>query len=324
MGKKAISLVYLITLSLLFWTEEAPGGKALTLSARVDKRTIRVGDEVLYEIRATHPSDVLVTLPGEGIDFGPFEAKRYRPLPRRSGGEEVTEGVDFFLTIFKPGVWQIPPLDIPYTDYRKRALPESSVEEALSAGSSLGMRGIEKTEPVEITVQSLLGEEPSAPMDIQKLRTPERNKGLRVIFKTFALLLLSIGVVCIGIYGIIRLMPKPIARISREDPSNAALRALAELKKKMTGGTVTVMHYKELSKTLRDYLAKQYDPLTLHLTTTELLERMVNYPPCRSITDKAQEILRISDLVKFSDRPVDSEEFTTFLKSAEEIFSSSS
>ena len=305
------------------WMATAEGEKALSLSTRVDKRTIRVGDEFLYEISVTHPSEVLVTLPGEGVDLGPFEMKRSRPLPRRTNGDEITEGVSLLLTIFKLGVWQIPSMGIPYTDYRKRTLPESSYEEARSAGTSFGTRGIERTEPIEITVQSLLGEEPPPPMDIQKLKHPERDKGLWVIFKTVALLLLLVGIFCVGIYGVIRLMPKPVARISREDPSKVSSRALAALKKKVTEGAVTVAHYKELSKVLRDYLAKQYDPLTLHLTTTELCERMASYPPCRGMNDAVKEILKTSDLVKFSDRPVNQEEFASFLKSAEGIFSAS-
>ena len=303
---------------LLFLQEGALGTSPLTLSAHVDRNSITVGDEISYEINVTHPSDVSVRLPGEDADFSPFELKRYRPLPRHEEGDEVTEGTRYFLTIFKLGVSKIPPETVSYTDYRTRSLPGSSYDSARSVEKGVGIQGIMATEPIEINVGSVLGEGAPTEVDIQRLKVEKENVFLS-FFKKFGRILLIVGIVCLGIYGIFRLLPKPQTYLKEEDPVQFSLRDLGKFKKKLNGQMPIVSHYEELSKILRLYLAKQFDPLSLHLTTDELRRQMSHYPPSRAVAEKAYHILSVADLVKFANRAVSSDELSIFVREAEEI-----
>jgi len=318
--KKSPSVIFLLVV-FLFLPRSAFALSPLSVSVHVDKKTATLGDEIVYEISATHPTDVLVKFPGEEIDFSPFELKRYRPLSRREAGEEVTEGFRYFLTIFKLGVWKIPPVTISYTDYRKRDLPESSYESEHTLNKTAGVWGSVVTEPVEMTVVSLLGEEAPPVLDIQRLKMPEENLFWPVFRKVGGILFLM-GVICLGIYGAIRFFPKPVPHTLRENPVESSLRDLRELKKKVDREVLTVGHYEELSKILRRYLAKQFDPLTLHLTTLELRQKIFSYSPCRDIAEKACELLTIFDLVKFANRSVSKGEFDSFLNEIEAIIRS--
>ena len=304
---------------LLFLPQEGVlGTPPLTLSAHVDRNSITVGDEISYEISVTHPSDVSVRLPGEDTDFSPFELKRYRPLPRHEEGNEVTEGARYFLTIFRLGVSKIPPMTVSYTDYRTRSLPGSAYDSMKSTEKGMGIQGTMATEPIEINVGSVLGEETPAELDIQRLKT-EKESLFWSLFKKFGRVLLVIGVACIGLYGIFRLLPKPQAHVKEEDPVELLLRDLGEFKRKLNGQMPSVSHYEELSKILRLYLAKQFDPLPLHLTTDELLRQMSKYPPSRAVAEKTYHILSVTDLVKFANRATPLDELNTFVREAEEI-----
>ena len=315
--RKILFLAFFV-IFLFLQREGALAAPPLTLSAHVDKNSITVGDEISYEISATHPSDVSVRLPGEDADFSPFELKRYRPLPRHEEGDEITEGARYFLTIFRLGASKIPPATVSYTDYRMRSLPGSSYDSVQSAERGMGIQGTVATEPVEINVGSVLGEEAPAEVDIQRLKT-EKESLFWSLFKKIGRVLLVTGVACIGIYGIFRLLPKSQAHVKGEDPVQLSLRDLGKFKKKLNGQMPAVSHYEELSKILRFYLAKQFDPLSLHLTTDELHRQMSKYPPSRAVSEKAYHILSVADLVKFANRATSPDELNTFVREAEEI-----
>ena len=321
MIKRVSPSVFLLA-AFLFLPHSAFASSPLSFSAHVDKKTVTLGDEIVYEISVSHPSDVLVKFPGEESDFSPFELKHYRPLPRQETGEEVTEGFRYFLTIFKLGVWKIPPVTISYTDYRKRDLPESSYESEHTLNKTVGVQGSVATEPVEMAVVSLLGEEAPPVIDIQRLKMPEENLFWPVLRKIGGILFLM-GVIFLGVYGMIRFFPKPVPHRVRENPVESSLHDLREFRKKVDKETLTVVHYEELSKILRRYLAKQFDPLTLHLTTVELRQKISSYSPCRNISEKVCELLTIFDLVKFANRNVSKGEFDSFLNEIEKIIRSS-
>lgn len=308
-------VLFFATVSVFLLFPELVFSKGPSLSVRVDKEAITLGDEITYEISTTHHEDILMDWPDEETRFSPFELKRYRPLPRQEVGNQVTEGVRYTLTIFKLGVWKIPSLTIFYTDYRKPSLPESprkthSVREEGSRRSLV-------TEPIEIRVRSVVGEEVTPVLDIQRLKSPEENILLGWI-KKIGTILLAIGAVCLFGYGVIRLLPKPVPRVVREDPVKISLRDLGEFKKSFQGKKVTKAHYEHLSKILRRYLAKQFDPLTLDLTTKELYQQMSQYRPCQSLADKVSEVLTACDLVKFADRDASEGELDLFIKEVEE------
>lgn len=313
---KASSCCLTLLASILFVANMVAAKPPVVVSTRVDKQSITVGDEITYEISVTHPHDVLVKLPTNDEAFYPFEVKRHRPLPRRVREGQMTEGNLYFLTTFQLGKWKIPSLRILYTDYRERFLP-GAAQETLRSLKEEEFKGSVATEPVDIEVKSILGEEAPPIVDIQRIKKPEKN--LWSLFKKVGSIFFFVGVLCIGIYGVIRLLPKPVSGMSKVDPVAFSLRSLGEFKKKVDGETVSTTHYETLAKILREYLARQFDPLTLDLTTTELAQRMSRYPPCEVISEKVNHILTVSDLVKFASRRISQEEFHIFLNETERI-----
>ncbi|MFH1858163.1 MAG: hypothetical protein ABH845_04600 [Candidatus Omnitrophota bacterium] len=293
--------------------------KPPSISARVNKEVITVGDEIIYELETTHSSSVLIDFPKEDdADFAPFEMKRYRPLPRREAGDQVSEGRQYVLTIFKLGRWKIPALEIPYTDYRQKSIPESTSPTERYESSGMGTRRTVTIQSIEIEVKSILGEGMPETLDIQRLKTPGESRFWKV-FQKAGLALFAIGILFLGSYGFIRFMPKPVPRISREDPAIAALRELHAFKKKHGREAPFAGHYEMLTRILRHYLARQFDPLRLDLTSTELHQQMTQYRPCQAIAEGVRQILTVADLVKFSDRKASQEEFEMMLRDSEEI-----
>ncbi len=281
---------------------------------RLDKDVVTVGDEITYEISVTHPKGIIVQFPTEEKVFDPFELKRHRPFPRREEGIQVTEGIRYVLTIFRVGEWQIPALTIDYTDYRESALPESPLKQGQA---SSGVRSSVSTEPLTVLVRSVLGESPSPGLDIQKLKPPKEDR-LPRIFRTAAVAFLSVGALCIGLYGFIHFLPKQIPRLQREDPKITFGRELRILRQKLDQQrVVTPQDYENLARSLRRFLSGEYDPLSLHWTTHELHERMTEYPPTRSIADRVHQILSASDLVKFASREISRDELELFLRDLE-------
>ncbi len=310
--------VFTLFLSVLvFCPKEVSAKPPITLSVHLDKSSVTVGDEIVYEIRVQHPRDVVVRFPDEKFDFSPFELKHYRPLSRREADGEVTEGIHYFLTIFKVGVSKIPPIPVSYLDYRERGLPSSFSESGRSIEGGV-LQGSVVTEPVEITVVSVLGKEAEPTTDIQKLKT-EKENWVRFLVRKAGKFFLIVGAICVGLYGIIRLLPKPHRILKREDPVQSSLRDLGKVRKGIEKGGAARDHTEILSKLLRRYLADQFDPLSLHLTTSELCTQMLHYPPCRAITEKVQHLLSTADLVKFANRETSQGELNDFVKEAEEI-----
>ncbi len=301
---------------MLLWIkpETCQASPPLSLATRVDKRSMTVGDEIVFEVIATHPRDVAVTLPDEEANVAPFEIKKYRPLPRRNSGEEMVEGVGYTLTIFKTGSWHVPPVDVFYTDYRERSLPQESGGGI--PGQREGLRGSMRTEPVNVFVMSVLGEAPPLEKDLPSSRF---SSGVSAggLFKQIARSLFWVGFFSLGLYGVIRFWPKPVSRLIREDPSRIAFQQFSELRKKRGTESHTPSDYDTLSKILRQYLAKQFDSLPLYLTTEEFLERMRHHPRCALFAEGVSDLLKTCDLVKFSNRAIKTEEFDAFLKIAE-------
>ena len=313
--KRGIAFWLGLMMSPLFFPGEATA-EIPSVTVQVDKESITIGDEITYELRITHGSHVVVELPKEETDFSPFELKRYRPLPRREVGNQITEGTRYFLTIFRLGTWKIPSFTIPYTEYRSATLPEPSLRGRLTE-RGVGRRRFISTDPLEIHVKSVLGEAVPLALDIQRLKTPERL--VSQLFKRAGLILFAMGALCIGIYGLIRLLPKPVPRMARIDPTQSSLKDLKTFQKKWLRQSITKAPYEDLSKILRCYLANQYDPLRLDRTTTELHDQMLQYRRCQPIAEKTHRILTIFDLVKFANRKTSQGELENFLRETEEI-----
>lgn len=302
---------------LFFLFAGTASAKPPSVSVRVDKTEITVGEEVVYEVRVTHSPQTLIDFPEEARFFSPFELKRYRPLAKEESPRLITEGRRYVLTLFRLGEREIPPLTIFYTDYGSSGLPAPVSPRERLARRGLGVRKSVTTEPVAIRVKSVLGKEAPQGLDIQVLKQPEET--LWTLLRRVGTVLFSVGALFLGAYAVVRLLPKPVPRILREDPVQAALRDLKALRKAWNGTGPTKNHYEALSGLLRRYLAGQFDPLTLDLTTSELCRQMSRYRPCRAIAEKVCRILQEADLVKFANRRGSSEEFQSFLKETEEV-----
>jgi len=313
--KKGFTLLLLLGGVLLF-PAKSIATPPIDLTQSANQTSVTVGDEIVFEVKATHPRHIHIEFTGEGTEFSPFEMKRYRPLPRKESGDQITEGMRYFLTVFKLGDLEIPPIPVAYIVYEKGTLPEPS-RVVGSSFKSLGNRRMMHTEPVPIEVKSVLGEKPPETLDIQRLKTPER--GVLFYVKQGRVLFLFIGVIFMGVYGVIRLMPKSVPTFKRVNPVVVFFKDYKAFQKELKGVTLSPLHYARLSKLLREYLEQQFDPLPQHLTTEELHEAMLRYPPSRKIAEKTYLLLKTSDLVKFANERISDEEFSSFMKEAEDI-----
>jgi hypothetical protein len=107
--------VFLI-IALLAGTALAQGGPEVVASAEVDRKTITVGDRIVYTMRAEHDKDLVVDFPQLASTWGDFEVLSQRPLqPGTSQGRVVT-GKEYVITAFTVGEHTTPPLRVSYLD----------------------------------------------------------------------------------------------------------------------------------------------------------------------------------------------------------------
>src|SRR4030042_871365 len=116
-------------------TEEAKG--AVDLFSEVDKSRITIGDLILYTVTVTHDEWVKPELPGLAANLGGFEIRDYNVHEPEKLKGLVVSTVDYTISTFLTGEFEIPPLTIAYTT---------------TADTT---RYFLSTEPIKITVESM-------------------------------------------------------------------------------------------------------------------------------------------------------------------------
>ena len=296
-------------------TERGWSVEPIELSVKAEPKTVNVGDEITFEIQVRHLPDVQVFLPGTEVTLSPFEVKRYRPLPRSEEGGFVKEGGSYRLTIFELGTYVIPSLSIPYANYEARGLPPPSLREGSIPETDRIPRQFVKTQPIPIVVRSLLQEKEEVEKNTSlPLRESDTFPvpGVIHLAKRIVAFLAGVGFLSLTVYGVFYFWPKTSGYRPPIPPHRIAEKVLREIEHHPEGGGAKEL-YVQLSGVLREYLAKRFETLSLHLSTGELLSKIKEERALAPFLPQFSDFFRQVDLVKFADSPASTEEWRRLL-----------
>lgn len=276
----------------------------ISISSKVDKSLIHIGDLIQYTIIVTHDRDVRVEMPGLGANLGGFEIRDYDvEEPRKQDGLIVSE-VNYAISTFFTGEFEIPPLTVLY--YTKG----DSTAKALS------------TEKIKIVVESI---KPSEAGDILDIKPPvEIPRSLWYLMRWFVL---GGGILILALIGFLIVWRKkqgksilPVRPEIRRPPHEIAYEELDRLRQSdlLVEGEVK-QYYTEISEIIRRYIEGRYFIIAMEMTTTEVLDGLMGADVTVEELHIFQHFLDQCDLVKFAKVIPSDGETTVVIQIASEI-----
>jgi hypothetical protein len=254
----------------------------ISVESTIDKQSITIGDRVVYSVKITADTSLIIDSLAVGSNLGMFEVKDYTPrkAETRDGMRISIEA--FEITTFTTGDYQIPPITIRY-------LTPSGESKSIT------------TDPIAIKVNSLLKGEDGE--DIKPLRGPRD-------FETpFPWLWAMLGTaLLIGVaifYYFYRRARRPIdlgsEPIDSRLPWEIALDDLARLR---ASDLIARGEYKawylRLSEIFRKYLERRYGIAALERTTFEIIVEFRALALEKTEEEEIHRFLDECDLVKFA------------------------
>lgn len=283
----------------------AQTGSDISIESRVDKSTIRIGDVIRYSVVIRRSPEIEVETPGLAANLGSFEIRDYEVQDPQKREGRIVERVDYLISTFEVGEFEIPPLTIRY-----RAVGDT-------VWKSL------QTETLRIVVESM---KPSEAGDIRDIKEPLEipRDWLRTLAPWVAGALV-LGLVAVA-YQIYRrkkagkaLLP---ARVEPpRPPHEVALEELAALRAStlLQEGAYKEF-YSRLSEIIRRYLEGRFYIDAMEMTTFEVLGQLRQIPDLQTADiELVTQFLGFCDLVKFAKYTPSAEEIERSLAEAEEI-----
>ncbi|TDI87117.1 MAG: hypothetical protein E2O78_01765 [Caldithrix sp.] len=272
----------------------------ISIDSRVDKSTITIGDLIKYTVEVVHSPDIEVEMPELAENLGAFEIRDYTVHDPLSRDNSIVDRVDYIISTFEVGEFEIPPLVFHY------AAPGDSTKHELA------------TQKIDIVVKSML---PSEAEDIRDIKAPlefPRDYRKIIIWSSVAVAFLVLLLVSIYIWrrrkagkGILPQKvepPRPAHEITIEELD--ALKASSLLAE----GRLKAF-YIELSEIIRRYIEGRYFIVALEMTTYELLQELRAAEVEAENVELIQDFLEVCDLVKFARyRPTETETEVTIQK----------
>jgi len=288
-GKRFLFSVFV----LLYFAQSGFGEGKISVDSKVDKSTIRIGDLVTYSVIVTHSPNVQVERPDLGANLGAFEIRDYQVHEPRKQEGEIVERVDYTISTFDVGEFEIPPLTFYYT------VGDDSTRREL------------RTQKLQIVVESL---KPSEAGDIRDIKMPwDLPRDYRTLVLWGSIILAVLILLGISFYvwyrkrtgrGVLPQKvepPRPVHEIAQEK-----LKELQQSKLLQEGKVK--QFYIELSDIIRHYVEGRYFVVALELTTAELIEDLQEANVEPEHVQLIHTFLKRCDLVKFAKYvPTDSE-----------------
>ncbi|MFQ5649343.1 MAG: hypothetical protein ACE5IY_05325 [bacterium] len=261
------------------------GPQSISIDSRVDKSTITIGDRIRYTVELRHSPAIEVQRPAVAENLGAFEIKDYTPHDPVEEDGEVIERVDYIISTFEVGEFEIPPLLFHYV------IPGDSTRHEL------------RTRKIKIVVASM---KPSEAGDVRGIKVPhglQEDYRKIIIWSSIALAFLVLVAISFYIWRR-RKAGKGILPQKVEPPRPAheiALEELTALKASslLAEGRVKA-YYSHMSDIIRRYIEGRYFIVALEMTTRELIEELQNAEVEDETIALIQEFLAVCDLVKFA------------------------
>lgn len=254
----------------------------ISVEARIDSSSIVIGDQTAMKIRISKPTTATLLYPAfkDTItqDIEIIHPIKIDTIKHNNGNEELI--FTLLLTSFEPGEYIIPP--VVFSDN-------------INKYSSLPI-------PLSIRPFVLDDEELS---DIKPIMTVPFD--WKSFFMWFGLVLIILALVALIVYILVKYVFKKNLPIINETksiyipPHIIALQKLDNIKNdKIWQKGKTKDYYSQLSEVLREYLEQRFDIPALEMTTDEIIDILINFSEIKEVKPLLQEILRLSDLVKFA------------------------
>lgn len=257
----------------------------ISLSASVDRATITIGDLITYTVTVIHDTDVRLFMPSLGENLGGFEIRDYMDHEQREENGKIIKQVDYIISTFDVGDFEIPPVEIEYM------IPPDSTRKTL------------KTESIKIIVESV---KPSEDGDIREIKPPwEIPYNWKPVIIGGVIALFAILFIVALIYVIRKrrrgesIIPKKME--PPRPPHEIAYEELQRLADSdlLQNGEIK-QYYSEISDIIRQYIEGRYQIIAMELTTTEVLDQLKTTDVEEDHFELFVRFLEACDLVKFA------------------------
>jgi hypothetical protein len=252
----------------------------VTVTAKVLKSKIKIGDEIRLLVQVEHPRKFSVNPPSDKINLLPFEIKKVDAQPLRKGQNRVQVIYGLTLTVFEVGDLKISAFPVRYQD-------ES------------GKPGEVWTDPVPVTVLSV-GKKLTDKDDIRPIKGP-----VSISLLYFWNWILGILAALLAAF----LTVKVVRRWLRNKRDLEALkpphvRVKIELERLKNQGLLEEKKIKEyysaLAEISRNYIDRVGWVEAHEHTTVEILELLKERNLEKTVIEKIKIVLEETDLVKFA------------------------
>jgi len=277
--------IALLIAGVFLWQFVYPGDSSISIDSRVDKSKVTIGDLITYTVEVTRSPEIDLKSPELAANLGAFEIRDYKVHEPRTEDGHVVDRVDYVISTFDVGEFEIPPLVYTYF------FPDDSTRHEL------------KTEEIKVVVESL---KPSESGDIRDIKNPlalPREYRKLIIWSSIALALLVLLAISFYVWRR-RKAGKGILPTKVEPPRPAHEIALAALEALtatplLDNGEIKE-YYIRMSDIIRRYIEGRYFIVALELTTFELINDLRKGDVEPQHVELFQEFLDLCDLVKFA------------------------
>lgn len=254
------------------------------VSSQVDRSTITIGDLITYTVEIKYDPGLEILKPSPGGNLGQFQIHDFSVSDEEMQDKRMVQTFTYIISTYDTGEWEIPPTGIGYMD-------------------SSGNTHILKTQPITITVESIL--DPNAPPEIKDVKPPELLPRKYIWIYILAGSILGLAILIWGLLYWKRKRAKGLGLFEAETPKvppyELAMQRLNTLNlSNLENKEAIKLYYIELSDILREYLEGRFLFSALEMTTDETLQELKEIEFSDENWNYAEEVLNLSDLVKFS------------------------
>jgi hypothetical protein len=262
----------------------APGGN-ISIESRVDRSTIFIGDVITYSVVIAHDPEVRLLLPALAANLGMFEIRDYKVYDPENADDQVKEKIEYLISTFDTGEYEIPELMIEYT-----VADDSTIFTI-------------KSEPITVTVESLNPDEAGDIRDIKPPLLPPPNYGTYITYGSILLILIALAILLL--YFLKRRRQGKSLLPRKQKPIRPAHEiAMEELERLVAAGLLNrgevKEYYIQLSDIIRQYIENRFYIPALEMTTGQLITVMSSEGLDEEYIDMMRIFLDQCDLVKFA------------------------